>query len=95
MTPADATDMLVTLEAEDAFDVEASLPRVTAPTLVIGGGRDAFYSEGLFRGTAAGVQDGRLHIFPDWGHMRASSSPATTNLALGFMVAGINLRPAP
>ena len=85
--------MLVTLEAEDAFDVEASLPRVTAPTLVIGGGRDDFYSEGLFRGTAAGVQDGRVHIFPDWG--RASSSPATTNLALGFMFAGINLRPGP
>ena len=94
MTPADATDLLVTLEAEDAFDVEASLPRVTAPTLVIGGGLDAFYSEGLFRGTAAGVQDGRVHIFPDWGHMRASSSPATANLALGFMVAGINLRSA-
>jgi len=95
MTPADTTDLLVTLEAEDAFDVEASLSRVTAPTLVIGGGRDVFYSEGLFRGTAVGVQDGRLHIFPDWGHMRASSSPATANLALGFMVAGINLRPAP
>jgi pimeloyl-ACP methyl ester carboxylesterase len=92
MTPADATDMLVTLEAEDAFDVEASLPRVTAPTLVIGGGRDDFYSEEQFRGTAAGVQDGRVHIFPDWGHVRASSSPATTNLALGFMFAGINLR---
>jgi pimeloyl-ACP methyl ester carboxylesterase len=93
MTPADPTDMLVTLEAEDVFDVEASLSRVTAPTLVIGGGRDAFYSDELFRGTAAAVQDGRVHIFPDWGHLRASSSAATAQLALGFMLAGIPVRP--
>jgi pimeloyl-ACP methyl ester carboxylesterase len=88
VTPADPTDLLVTLEAEDAFDVKASLPRVTSPTMVIGGGRDVFYSEELFRDTAAGVQDGRVHIFPDWGHARTSSSPATINLALGFMLAG-------
>jgi len=93
MTPADPTDMLVTLEAEDAFNVEASLSRVTAPTLVIGGSRDIFYSEELFRGTAAGVQDGRVHLFPGWGHARASSSAATIHLALGFMLAGISLRP--
>lgn len=88
VTPADPTDLLVTLEAEDAFNVKASLPRVTSPALVIGGGRDAFYSAELFRDTAAGVQDGRVHIFPDWGHARTSSSPATINLALGFMLAG-------
>lgn len=93
MTPADPTDVLVTLEAEDAFDVEASLSRVTAPTLVIGGSRDVFYSEELFRGTAAGVQDGRVHLFPDWGHTRASSSTATAHLALGFMLAGPPVRP--
>ena len=88
MTPADPTDLLVTLEAEDAFNVKASLPRVTSPTLVIGGGRDVFYSAELFRDTAAGVRDGRVHIFPDWGHARTSSAPATINLALGFMLAG-------
>jgi len=88
VTPADPTDLLVTLEAEDAFNVKASLPRVTSPTLVIGGGRDVFYSEELFRDTAAGVRDGRVHIFPDWGHARTSSSAATINLALGFMLAG-------
>ena len=85
--------MLVTLEAEDSFDVESSLPRVSAPTLVIGGGGDIFYSEELFRGTAAGVQDGRAHIFPDWGHARASSSAATSHLALGFLLAGLPVRP--
>lgn len=92
MVPADPTDALVTLDAEDAFNVEADLPRVTAPTLVIGGSNDVFYTPELFRGTAAGVQDGRVHIFPGWGHGRAASSTATAHLTLGFMLAGMPIR---
>lgn len=92
MVPDDPTDMLVTLDAEDVFDVEADLPRITAPTLVIGGGKDPFYPRELFEGTAAGVQDGRAHIFEDWGHMRTCLSRATTNLTLGFMLAGTPIR---
>jgi pimeloyl-ACP methyl ester carboxylesterase len=89
VVPDDPTDVLVTLDAEDVFDVEAGLPRVTAPTLVIGGGNDDFYPRELFTGTAAGVKDGRAHIFPDWGHVRVSGSTATTHLTLGFMLAGM------
>jgi pimeloyl-ACP methyl ester carboxylesterase len=89
MIPADPTDVLVTLDAEDAFDVAADLSRVTAPALVIGGGNDDFYTQELFEGTAAGVKDGRVHIFPGWGHVRVSGSTATTHLTLGFMLAGI------
>ena len=88
MVPEDPTDALVTLDAEDAFDVEADLPRITAPTLVIGGDSDGFYTPDLFEGTARGVQDGRLHLFHGWGHMRASSSTATRHLTLGFLLAG-------
>ena len=95
MVPADPTDLPVTLDAEDAFDVEAGLPRVTAPTLVIGGGNDHFYTRELSQGTAAGVQDGRVHIFPGWGHLRASSSTATAHLTLGFLLAGMPIRPGP
>jgi pimeloyl-ACP methyl ester carboxylesterase len=89
MVPDDPTDVLVTLDAEDAFNVQADLPRVTAPTLVIGGSKDHFYTEALFRGTAAGVRDGRPHIFPGWGHARATTSTASTHLALGFMLGGL------
>ena len=89
MIPDDPTDMLVTLDAEDVFDVGADLPRITAPTLVIGGAKDPFYPRELFEGTAAGVQDGRVHIFEDWGHMRTAGSGATTNLTLGFMLGGM------
>ena len=92
MVAADPTDALVTLDAEDAFDVQADLPRITAPTLVIGGSNDIAYSEELFRGTAAGVQDGRAHVYPGWGHMRAGSSTATAHLTLGFMLAGVPIR---
>lgn len=91
---ADPTDMLVTLDAEDAFNVEADLPRVTAPTLVVGGSNDLAYTQELFQDTAAGIQDGRGHIFPGWGHLRASMSTATTHLTLGFMLAGIPIRGA-
>jgi pimeloyl-ACP methyl ester carboxylesterase len=93
IVPADPADVLVTLDAEDAFDVAADLRHVTAPTLVIGGGKDNFYTQELFQGTAAGVQDGRVHIFPGWGHVRASSSTATAHLTMGFMLAGVPVRP--
>ncbi|MBK9178664.1 MAG: alpha/beta hydrolase [Acidimicrobiales bacterium] len=90
MRPDDPIDMLVTLDAEDAFDVEADLPRITAPTLVIGGTKDVFYTRELFEGTAAGVQDGRVHLFEGWGHGRTCQSSATTNITLGFLLAGLD-----
>jgi homoserine acetyltransferase len=87
MTPEDPTDLLVTLDAEDAFDVGDQLHHIAAPTLVIGGAKDVFYTRELFEQTAAGVQDGRAHIYPDWGHGRTSMSSTTANLTLGFLLA--------
>jgi pimeloyl-ACP methyl ester carboxylesterase len=89
MAAQDPTDMLVTIDAEDAFDVGAELHRIVAPTLVIGGGKDAFYPRELFEQTAAGVQDGRAHIDPDWGHLRTSGSTATAHITLGFLLAAL------
>jgi len=87
MAAKDPADMLVTLDAEDVFDVSAQLDRVAAPTLVIGGANDAFYTRELFEQTAAGVQDGRAHIYPDKGHLGASGSSTTAYLTLGFLLA--------
>lgn len=95
MRPEDARDLLVTLEAEDAFDVEADLPRIAAPTLVIGGTDDDAYSPELFERTAAGVQDGRAHLFEGWGHVRTAGSSAASHLALGFLLADPSARQAP
>ena len=59
---------------------------------MIGGTKDPFYPRELIEGTAAGVQDGRVHLFEGWGHMRTSGSGATTNLTLGFMLGGMPVR---
>jgi pimeloyl-ACP methyl ester carboxylesterase len=87
MAPDDPTDLLVTLDAEDAFDVGEQLHRISAPTLVVGGDRDPFYPQELFEQTAAGVQNGRAHIHPKWGHLRTSGSSRTPNITLGFLLA--------
>lgn len=87
MAPKDPSDMLVTLDAEDVFDVGDHLHRITAPTLVIGGAKDVFYTRELFEQTANRVQDGRAHIYPDWGHGRTSTSSTTAHLSLGFLLA--------
>lgn len=87
MAPADPNDLLVTIEAEDSFDVGHELHRISAPTLVVAGGRDVFYTRELFEQTAAGVQDGRARIYPTWGHGRTTASPATANVTLGFFLA--------
>jgi pimeloyl-ACP methyl ester carboxylesterase len=46
-------------------------------------------SRELFEQTAAGVVDGRAHIYPEWGHLRTSMSSATANLTLGFLLAAL------
>jgi pimeloyl-ACP methyl ester carboxylesterase len=89
MAPKDPTDLLVTLAAEDAFDVGARLGRVSAPTLVIGGATDVLYTRELFEQTADGVCDGRAHIFAGWGHVRTASSSTTAHLTLGFLLAAL------
>ena len=81
-------DMLITNTAAVAFDAEPNLPQVRAPTLVIGGSADPYYSEDLFRRTAAGIPDGRALIYPRKGHLYASGSPAAASVALGFLLAG-------
>ncbi|MFP4636798.1 MAG: alpha/beta fold hydrolase, partial [Nitriliruptoraceae bacterium] len=42
--PENSDDMVATVYAEDAFDAAAGLDRIAAPTLVIGGARDGFYT---------------------------------------------------
>ena len=84
----DPTDMLVTLEAECTLDVSSDLPRITAPTLVIGGTKDRFYPRDVLERTASGVADGRIHLFDGWGHLRASGSGRTTRAMRDFLLEG-------
>ncbi len=64
----DPSDMIATIEAEDAFDVGERLGEIVAPTLVIGGGRDRFYPAGLFRETAQRIPNARLVLYEDRAH---------------------------
>ena len=75
----DPSDMLVTVAAEDAFDASPQLHRIAAPTLLVAGGRDRFYSPELFRETAERIPGARLRLYPGKGHagvMTAQSSEA-------------------
>ncbi len=84
----DPSDMLTTIAAEDVFDAEPELSKVTAPTLVLGGGADTFYTADLFTRTAAGIPGGRAVVLPDKSHVHVAGSKAVAAIGLGFLLAG-------
>ena len=86
-SPTEAPDMLRVIEAEDDFDVEDELDRVTAPTLVLGGDADGFYSRDLFERTAAGVRDGRALVFAGKSHVYVAGAKVPAAIGLGFLLA--------
>lgn len=65
----DDPDFLLVLDAEDRFDLHGRLPEIAAPTLVIGGDSDGFYTADLFRETVGGIPAARLVLYPGVGHM--------------------------
>ena len=66
--PKDANDLAVTVEAEDRFNFRDRLAEIGAPTLVIAGEEDPFYTPELFRETAEGIPNARLILYPGMGH---------------------------
>jgi pimeloyl-ACP methyl ester carboxylesterase len=66
--PRDANDLVVTVEAEDVFNFKERLGEIKAPTLVVAGENDPFYSPTLFRETAEGIPNARLKLYPNMGH---------------------------
>lgn len=67
-------DLLATLRAELAFDLSERLHEITAPTLVLGGSKDAFYGEAVFRETAEGLPFGHLALHPGRSHAATVTS---------------------
>lgn len=82
----DPSDMLAMIAAEDSFDAEPQLSRVKAPTLVLGGTADPFYTAELFRRTANGIPQGQAVLFPGKGHLFAAGSKVPAAIALGFLL---------
>lgn len=85
---SDPRDMLVTIAAEDELDLEARLDRVTAPTLVLGGTADDFYTRDLFERTAAGVPDGRAVVWDGMSHVGVAGGKMPAAVGLGYLLAG-------
>lgn len=69
LRPACPADTVAFLHAEDEFDMGVRLSEIAAPTLVIGGDRDAGYPVETFRRTAAGIPGARLAIYTGASHM--------------------------
>jgi pimeloyl-ACP methyl ester carboxylesterase len=64
-----AADLAATLEAEDGFDLANCRSAIQAPTLIIAGGRDRYYSPALFDETAELIPNSRLSMYPNKGHL--------------------------
>jgi pimeloyl-ACP methyl ester carboxylesterase len=81
----DLSDMLITIDAENAFDLTGELPAITTRTLIVGGGRDRYYGEDVFRDTASRLPNGRLLFYPGKGHVGAQSNRKTISEVLRFL----------
>ena len=81
----DPADMLATADAALVFDVTGELPRISVPTLIIGGGRDGFFSPELFRETADGIPDAELVYEPRKGHVGVLVDRSVQRRTLQFL----------
>jgi pimeloyl-ACP methyl ester carboxylesterase len=87
MAPDDPSDLLTTIDAEDIFDASPELSRIAAPTLVIGGERDRFYTPELFRETAERIPHARLLLYPRKGHAGVMAHRPAIGEVLRFLTA--------
>jgi pimeloyl-ACP methyl ester carboxylesterase len=71
----DLSDMATTIEAEDDFDLALCAQPIRAPTLILVGGDDRFYSRELFAETAALIPGSRLRVFDGRGHITVTMHP--------------------
>ena len=74
----DLSDMATTIEAEDDFDLAACKSPIQAPTLILVGEEDRFYSPELFAETARLIPGSRLHVFEGRGHVSVGRDPGYT-----------------
>jgi pimeloyl-ACP methyl ester carboxylesterase len=66
--PSDPQDFLTTLGADLGHDTVGRLGEISAPTLIIGGTEDPFYSEDTIRETAEKIPDATLRLYEGVGH---------------------------
>ena len=82
---AAAADLATILEAEDGFDLAQCSNAIQATTLIVAGGRDRYYSRGLFAETAALIPNSHLRLFGRRGHMTVANDPRAQATIAGFL----------
>jgi pimeloyl-ACP methyl ester carboxylesterase len=90
---SDPSDLAVTIMAEDEHAFRDRLGEIAAPTLVIAGAEDPFYTVDLFRETAEGIPGARLVLYPGMGH--PATGAAFRREVLGFLLGTYQGRCAP
>jgi pimeloyl-ACP methyl ester carboxylesterase len=78
-------DLAATLEAEDTFDLAKCANPIQAPTLIVAGGRDRFYSRELFEETASLIPNSRLELVPRRGHVTVATDRNVRATVAGFL----------
>lgn len=66
--PKDPSDLIVTIAAEYQHNFKDRLGQISAPTLVVAGDKDPFYTVDLFRETAEGIPNAKLILYKGMGH---------------------------
>lgn len=77
-------DLRVLLDAEDSFDLTDRLASVVAPTLIVAGSRDRFYSRDLYQQIARALPDASLRLTRS-GHLSMHANPRLAHEVLAFI----------
>jgi pimeloyl-ACP methyl ester carboxylesterase len=82
---SDLQDMATTIEAEDGFDLATCRASIRAPTLLVAGTADRFYTPELFDETAALIPGCQTHYLPGRGHVAAPADPSVASIVLSLL----------
>ena len=77
-------DMATTIEAEDGVDLASCPVPITAPTLIVAGRDDRFYSAALFGQTAQLIAGSHLHLIRGRGHITVTRDRSFTPAVAAF-----------
>jgi pimeloyl-ACP methyl ester carboxylesterase len=81
----DLSDLAVTIEAEDTFDLARAARPIGAPALIVCGARDRFYPRPLLEETRRLIPGSLLQLIPRRGHLTAAGTPRAVGLVRGFL----------
>ncbi len=84
--PQDWHRFIVQAEACLSHDARAVLGRISAPTLVVGGGQDLIIGTGMSEMLAESISDTRLLLYPDLGHSAYDEAPACRKRIAEFFI---------